>query len=113
MVAKPLIASDVTYPFRLQLDFSAVDLTEQQFLKLCSDNPDLRMELTAKRELIIMPPTGLSRVPTSWNWRCNWAFGPGRTGLAEHLAPRLVIPSRMVLCEPRTLPGCLCHGGNP
>ena len=59
MVAKPLIASDVTYPFRLKLDFSAVGLTEQQFLKLCSDNPDLRMELTAKRELIIMPPTGL------------------------------------------------------
>ena len=59
MVAKPLIASDVAHPFRLQLDFSAVDLTERQFLKLCSDNPDLRMELTAKRELIIMPPVGL------------------------------------------------------
>ena len=58
MIAKSPATPDITQPFRLQLDFSAVDLTEDQFLKLCSDNPDFRMELTAKRELIIMPPTG-------------------------------------------------------
>ena len=59
MIAKSPATPDLTQPFRLQLDFSAVDLTEDQFLKLCSDNPDFRMELTAKRELIIMPPVGL------------------------------------------------------
>jgi Uma2 family endonuclease len=58
MIAKSPATPDLTQSFRLQLDFSAVDLTEDQFLKLCSDNPDLRMELTAKRELIVMPPTG-------------------------------------------------------
>ena len=58
MIAKSPTTPDITQPFRLQLDFSGVDLTEEQFLRLCSDNPDLRMELTAKRELIIMPPTG-------------------------------------------------------
>lgn len=35
-----------------------VKLTDEQFEKLALANPDLRLELTAKGELIIMPPTG-------------------------------------------------------
>ena len=35
-----------------------VDLTGDQLLELSSLNGDLRLELTAKGELIIMPPTG-------------------------------------------------------
>jgi Uma2 family endonuclease len=35
-----------------------LDLTDDQFLELSQLNRDLRMELTAQRELIIMPPTG-------------------------------------------------------
>ncbi len=42
---------------RLVLNFRAVNITPDQFLHLCSDNRDLRMELTAEGELIIMPPT--------------------------------------------------------
>jgi len=38
-------------------------LTDEQFEKLCQDNPDLRIELTSKGELIIMPPTGMK---TGW-----------------------------------------------
>ena len=52
------VETHTTLPYRLVLDLNALDMTEDQFLKLCSDNPDLRMELTAKRELIIMPPAG-------------------------------------------------------
>ena len=54
----PAVETRTTLPYRLALDINALDMTENQFLKLCSDNGDLRMELTAKRELIIMPPAG-------------------------------------------------------
>ncbi len=50
-------------PFRLSLDVSSVCLTDDQFSRLCSDNPELRIELTADRELIIMSPTGYE---TGW-----------------------------------------------
>lgn len=43
-------------PFKLNL--KAVQLSEKQFLHLCKENPDLRLEMTAQGELIIMPPTG-------------------------------------------------------
>jgi Uma2 family endonuclease len=33
-------------------------LTGDEFVQLCRDNRDLRMELTSKGELILMPPTG-------------------------------------------------------
>jgi Uma2 family endonuclease len=36
----------------------AIDLTDEQFFQLCQNNRDLRLERTAKGELIIMPPTG-------------------------------------------------------
>lgn len=36
----------------------AVELTDDQFLVLCSINRDLRLELTAEGDLIIMSPTG-------------------------------------------------------
>ena len=43
----------------ITLDFhSIVDLTDEQFSKLCQANPDIKLERTAKGELIVMPPTG-------------------------------------------------------
>jgi len=44
--------------FPLTLDVHAVRLSDEQFYRLCQDNRDLRMELTAQGELIIRPPTG-------------------------------------------------------
>jgi len=38
--------------------YSVVDLTDEQFRKLCQANPDIKLERTAKRELIVIPPTG-------------------------------------------------------
>ena len=58
-VKKPDIHQTTTLPYRLALDIRALEMTEDQFLQLCSNNGDLRMELTANRELIIMPPVGL------------------------------------------------------
>ena len=43
--------------YRLVLDFRAVDLTHDQLLQLCLDNGDFRIELSATKELIVMPPT--------------------------------------------------------
>jgi len=51
---------------KLVLNVENVGLTEEQFFQLCSDNRDLRMELTAQKELIIMPPAGLNS-----SWRNN------------------------------------------
>ena len=44
-------------PF-LTVDFSSIRVTLAQFEALCRDNPELRLELTAEGELIVMPPTG-------------------------------------------------------
>jgi Uma2 family endonuclease len=35
-----------------------MELTNEQFLQLCQNNRDLRLERTSEGELIIMPPTG-------------------------------------------------------
>jgi Uma2 family endonuclease len=37
---------------------SIAHLTHEQFRELCRENRDIRLELTAKGELIVMPPTG-------------------------------------------------------
>jgi len=44
-------------PF-LAVDLRSIRVTPAQFEVLCHDNPDLRLELTATGELIVMPPTG-------------------------------------------------------
>ena len=62
MARVPLTKEEVA-PTRLVLNVEKVGLTEEQFFQLCSDNRDLRMELTAQNELIIMSPTGLK---SSW-----------------------------------------------
>jgi Uma2 family endonuclease len=43
--------------YTLNLD-SVIELTDDQFYKLCRNNPDLKFERNAHGELIIMPPTG-------------------------------------------------------
>lgn len=40
------------------VNFKSLRLTAAQFRQLCSDNRDLRLELTSQGELIVMPPTG-------------------------------------------------------
>ena len=45
-------------PFGVALNLNSVTLTDEQFYQLCQDNEDLRLELTAEGELIIMAPTG-------------------------------------------------------
>jgi len=58
------LTKEAVLPTKLVLNVENVGLTEEQFFQLCSDNRDLRMELTARKELIIMSPVGLKS-----NWR--------------------------------------------
>ncbi len=60
---KSSVDQTATLPNRVALDIRAFQITEDQFLQLCSDNRDLRLELTVNKELIIMPPAGGT---TSW-----------------------------------------------
>ncbi len=58
----------------LNLD-SITKLTHEQFRELCRGNREVRLELTAQGELIVMPPTGwqsgkrnLNLSGQLWNW---------------------------------------------
>src|SRR5688500_9798000 len=79
---------------RMMLNVHSVDLTDEQFYQLCLDNPDLRFELTRKRELVIMLPTGSK---TGWrnskiNQRlANWAEVDG-TGISFDSSTGFTLP---------------------
>jgi len=81
-MAPAVLTHNVLYA--LTLSVQSVGLTDQQFARLCSDNPELRLELTAQKALVIMSPSGSK---TGWrnsklNQRlANWADQDG-TGLA-------------------------------
>ncbi len=82
-------------PFRFSLDVSSVCLTGDQFSRLCSDNPELRIELTADRELIIMSPTGYE---TGWRNAkitqrvANWTEQDG-TGICFDSSTLFTLPN--------------------
>jgi Uma2 family endonuclease len=46
-----------TQPLLLDVSTTTLTVTPEQFLSLCIQNPDLRLELTPNRELIVMVPT--------------------------------------------------------
>jgi Uma2 family endonuclease len=80
---------------RLVLNVESVGLSEEQFFRLCRDNSDLRFELTAQRELIIMPPAGFRS-----GWRNNricyrltqWAEKDG-TGIVSESSGGYTLPN--------------------
>lgn len=39
----------------LSVNLQSIHLTEEQFYRLCEDNPELRLELTARGELRTVP----------------------------------------------------------
>ena len=87
---------------KLVLNVEKVGLTEEQFFQLCGDNRDLRMELTARKELIIMPPAGLK---SSWRNNIlstrltNWAEKDG-TGIVFDSSAGYRLPNTMRSCFP-------------
>lgn len=55
-MTQPTAASEFTLPIKINLQ--GITLTEDQFILLCQENPDWQFELSAQKELVIMPPTG-------------------------------------------------------
>ena len=47
-----------TEPLLLDISNTVLHITPEEFDSLCLENPDLRLELTKDKELIVMPPTG-------------------------------------------------------
>lgn len=56
-MSQMVLPEEYRLPFKLNVH--ETKLTEEQFVRLCQENPDLQLELTARGELVIMPPTGL------------------------------------------------------
>ena len=82
-------------PFAVSLDLHSVRLTDEQFYQLCQDNEDLRLELTAEGDLIIMPPTGGStgsRNATINYQITGWAKKDG-TGLSFDSSTMFILPN--------------------
>jgi Uma2 family endonuclease len=76
----PTALDSLTSPL-IALNVQSVRLTDDQFEKLCWDNPDLRIELTSRGELIVMPPTGLltgSRNSILTRRLAEWTENDGR-----------------------------------
>jgi Uma2 family endonuclease len=92
-VTQAVTSAPVPHP--LTLNVRSTGLTEEQFYRLCQDNPDLRLELTAQRKLVIMAPTGSK---TGWrnsrlNQRlANWAERDG-TGLSFDSSAGFTLPA--------------------
>ena len=94
MARVPLTKEEVA-PTRLVLNVEKVGLTEEQFFQLCCDNRDLRLELSARKELIIKMPVGIKS-----GWRENilstrltiWAEKDG-TGIVCSSATAYKLPN--------------------
>ena len=82
-------------PGPLLLNIRAIEMTGDQLLLICADNRDLRIELTAQKELIIMPPANPT---TSWqNGKLSlriglWAEQDG-TGLCFDSSAGFTLPN--------------------
>lgn len=57
IITKDPVSLTYSQPLLLDVSNTTLTVTSEQFDRLCIDNPDLRLELTPDRELIVMPPT--------------------------------------------------------
>jgi len=60
---------DPSSPSKLVLNAVSVGLGADQFFRLCRDNPDFRLELTAQGKIIVMPPAGAES--GRWNFEIS------------------------------------------
>ncbi|MGL6339726.1 MAG: Uma2 family endonuclease [Waterburya sp.] len=76
------ITSTDNWPLLLNVSNTTLHVTPEEFDSLCIDNPDLRLELTKDKELIVMPPTGGESGERNgelfgqvWNWNKKTKLG--------------------------------------
>lgn len=96
----------------MALNVSVFDLTEENILQLSSDNSDLRLELSAAKELIVMSPAD-----TMTGWRSGqvgaqlhtWA-GLDGTAIAFGSSAGFTLPNGAIRAP--YAPGFRYRGGN-
>jgi len=80
-------------PFKLNV--RGIIMTDEQFELLCRENPELRLELTAQKELVIMPPTGFETGRRNNRLSRHldaWAETDG-TGIATDSSTLFILPN--------------------
>src|SRR5437773_11404004 len=87
--------TNITPTTKLVLNAESVGLSPEQFFRLCRDNPELRLELTARKEIIIMSPTnsktGMLNAEIT-RQLANWAKKDGR-GVAFDSSAGFTLPN--------------------
>lgn len=79
----------------LKLNIQATRLSDEQFLQLCQENPDLQIEMNAGGELVIMPLTEMKtglRNSTLTFFLTGWAREDG-SGIALDSSTLLTLPN--------------------
>ncbi len=56
-MAKVPLTADHIKTGKFVLNTDSVGISPEQFFRLCRDNPELRLEFTARKEIIVMSPT--------------------------------------------------------
>ena len=77
------------------LDLQSIELTDEQFFQLCTNNRDLRIERNANGDLVIMPPTGGqtgNRNGRLIQQLFNWSDSNG-TGIAFDSSTGFILPN--------------------
>src|SRR5207247_546507 len=88
-------AMQIDTAVRVVLNVRSLNLTDDQFIRLCSDNRDLRIEMSAEKELIIMPPPGSKTGQRNANViysLMNWAKRDG-TGICFATGTGFTLPN--------------------
>ncbi len=77
----------------------AVTLTQDQFFELCQQNRDMRLERTAKGEIVIMPPAGgdSSFQNSSITYQIRAWFNQHRTGRVYDSSGGFILPNGATL----------------
>jgi Uma2 family endonuclease len=79
----------------LPATLSCHPMTDEEFVSLCAEHPDLNFEMTAEGQLIVMPPTysdtGASNFEIAGELR-NWAKADGR-GIGCDSSTGFVLPN--------------------
>lgn len=93
-MSQMVLPDEYRLPFKLKV--CETKLTEEQFVRLCQENPDLQIELTAQGDLVLMPPTGMEsgRRNLRLSRRLDeWTEADG-TGIAFDSSTMFTLPNR-------------------
>ena len=88
MTSVPLIEQQVADDL-VVLNLENVALSDEQFVELCSDNRELHIELTARKELLIMSPPGGKTVRRNEAICTNLAIWARQNGTGFPFGPSL------------------------